>query len=365
MLLFNVIFLVLVLRLSFEKKIIETLLKKEWPLLLLGQHILFWLTFVIVNSYFYFSFVPFPNSIYLILIVMLCNGTMYYLGFNKLVPEFYITKNYSQYILYTILLFVVASLIRILIEPEITGAQRKWIDNGMLFVFIYVTNGISILVSSLLGIAKNKFVIEHNLSVLRKDKEETDLNLLKSKINPHFLLNTLNNIYAAADNIEEPQSKSILDLSLLLQYTIYETAYQRISISKELQMIEALTGLYQLKHGGHLKISMNFENMDWMDEIEIPPTALLTLYENALKHSAVGNDPDARIDIHIKFEKNMHFVVKNNISTLEASSLYEGYKGVGLKLMKQLMDIEIGTHNYTLTTEKKDNEFSAELILIL
>lgn len=364
--LINIIFLVLILRLSFEKKIIESVLKKDWPVLLLVQHILFWVIFAFVNVYFYSSFAGFPYSLYCILIALVCNGFIYYISFNKLVPEFYITKNYAQYILYTILIFVVFSLLRILIEPGMTTGPTVRIEQGLLFIFIYTSHGICILVSSLLGISKHKFMIENDLVLLERIKKEADMNLLKSKVNPHFLLNTLNNIYAIGDNINELQSQSVLNLSQLLQYTIYETDHKRISISKELQMITALTGLYQLKHGNVLDIQFDYTEEDWMDEVEIPPAVFLTLYENALKHSSIGNHPEAWIKVSIAIEEDkMHFAVRNSISGSGEINVHYEYKGIGLTLIRQLMNIEIGSGNYSLQTDKQEDIYQAVLILKL
>jgi hypothetical protein len=364
--LINIIFLVLILRLSFEKRIIESVLKKDWPVLLLVQHILFWVVFSFVNVYFYISFVGFPYSLYCSLIALVCNAFIYYISFNKLVPEFYITKNYAQYILYTILIFVVFSLMRILIEPGMTAGPPVRIEQGLLFIFIYTSHGICILVSGLLGISKHKFMIEHDLVLLESIKKEADMNLLKSKVNPHFLLNTLNNIYAIGDNINELQSQSVLNLSQLLQYTIYETDHKRISISKELQMIMALTGLYQLKHGNVLDIKFDYMEEDWMDEVEIPPAVFLTLYENALKHSAIGNKPEAWIKVNIAIEGDkLHFVVRNSISGSGEVNVHYEYKGIGLTLIRQLMNIEIGSGNYSLQTDAQGGVYQAVLILNL
>ncbi|XBK18962.1 histidine kinase [Pedobacter lusitanus] len=364
--LINIIFLVLILRLSFEKKIIESVLKKDWPLLLWVQHILFWIIFAFVNIYFYISFAGFPYNLYCIIIALISNAAVYYISFNKLVPEFYITRNYAQYILYTILIFVVFSLTRILVEPGLIAGPPAKIEQGLLFIFIYTSHGICILVSSLLGISKHKFMIENDLVVLERIKKEADMNLLKSKVNPHFLLNTLNNIYAIGDNINELQSQSVLNLSQLLQYTIYETDHKRISISKELQMIRALTGLYQLKHGHMLDISFGFTEEEWMDDVEIPPAVCLTLYENALKHSAIGNDPSAWIKVNIVIENDRWlFTVSNSISLSDEINVHYEYKGIGLSLIRQLMNIEIGADNYSLQTEATGEIYQAELILKL
>lgn len=364
--LFNIIFLVLILRLSFEKKIIEGVLKKDWPVLLLVQHILFWMIFSFVNVYFYSSFVDFPYSLYCIVIALISCASIYYISFDKLVPAFYITKNYAQYILYTILIFVVFSLTRILIEPGMIAGPNPKIEQGLLFIFIYTSHGICILVSSLLGISKHKFMIENDLVILERIKKEADMNLLKSKVNPHFLLNTLNNIYAIGDNINELQSQSVLNLSQLLQYTIYETDHRRISVAKEMQMIRALTGLYQLKHGNLLDIRFDFDEEDWMDEVEVPPAIFLTLYENALKHSAIGNDPVAWISVKLFLSADkLHFVLHNTIAVPGEINIHYEYKGIGLNLIRQLMNIEFGMDNYVLQTEAEGGVYQAEIILKL
>jgi len=360
-LLINIIFLVLILRLSFEKRIIESALKNDWPILLWVQHILFWIIFSFVNVYFYLVFFSFPFNLYGILLAVVSNVAIYYISYNKLVPEFYVTKNYAQYILYTILIFVVFSLTRILIEPGMIAKSSVKVEQGFLFIFIYASHGICILVSSLLGISKHKFIIENDLVTLEGIKKEVDMSLMKSKVNPHFLLNTLNNIYAVG-NINELQSQSILNLSQLLQYTIYETDHKRISVSKELQMIKSLTGLYQLKNGNLLDITFDFKDEDWMDEVEIPPTVYLTLFENALKHSAIGNANNSWIKASLLLEANtLTFTVRNSISKSGETNAYYEYKGMGVIIIKQLMNIEIGMDNYSLINSAENDSYWAEL----
>ena len=107
-------------------------------------------------------------------------------------------------------------------------------------------------------------------------------------------------------------------------------------------MITALTGLYQLKHGNVLDIRFDYTEEDWMDEVEIPPAVFLTLYENALKHSAIGNNSEAWIRVSITIEGDkLHFVVWNSISGSGEVNVHYEYKGIGLTLIRQLMILKL------------------------
>ncbi|SHG88149.1 Histidine kinase [Pedobacter caeni] len=355
--LINILVLLVILRLSFEKRIIESILRKQWQFLLTVQHVLFWLCFSFVTVYFYTYFVGFPNSLFRAGIALLINAAIYYLVFNYFVPAFYVTKKYALYIFYTMLVFVLVSLLRILTEPGIDGFS---------FIFIYTSQVVVILTASLLGISKHKFIIENDIKALEIVKKEADLNLIKSKINPHFLLNTLNNIYAAGNHTEDLQSQSVLNLSQLLQYTIYETAHQRISFATELQMIKSLTGLYQLKYDHQLDIQLDLPTSDWIEDVEIPPTVCFTLYENALKYAAIGHVPGAWIRVNANLDdKGLHFSLINSIAHPEQVRINDDYKGIGIATIRQLLNLEFGPEKYSLTTSIEKETHLATLIIQL
>jgi len=339
--LLNIVFLVVILRLSFEGKVTAILLNKRWPGLITMQQVLFWTAFIAVNIYLYLQLFGTAQGLYRLLFMLAINIPLYYLCYSKLVPEYYETKKYAEYIRYTAIVFVVSCLIRILVEPEISLPVSTAFKQEYFLLLVYLTQTAIIVVSSLSGISKYKLIVENEFAKLEILKQQADLDLVKSKINPHFLLNTLNNIYSRSYSHDKVSADLIMQLSLLLQYTTYEIGKKRITIDKEIQMITALTSLYQLKYNKKLAVVFDYEADELLSEIEIPPTIYFTLFENALKYSGIGNDELAFIHAAFKMNsKDITFSIRNNRSPVPQKSTGDNYKGIGTAVLKQMMDIE-------------------------
>lgn len=361
--LLNIVFLVVILRLSFENKVTAILLNKRWPGLITMQQVLFWVGFIAVNIYLYLQLFGTPQGIYRLIFMLVINFPLYYLCYSKLVPEYYETKKYAEYIRYTAIVFVISCLIRILIEPEIKIPSSAKFKQEYFLLLVYLTQMAIIVVSSLSGISKYKLIVENELAKLEILKQQADLDLVKSKINPHFLLNTLNNIYSRSYSHDKVSADLIMQLSLLLQYTTYEIGKKRITIEKEIQMITALTSLYQLKYNKKLAIVFDYAPDDLLSEIEIPPTIYFTLFENALKYSAIGSDEMAFIHATFKLdEEKISFSIRNHRAALAQKKTDENYKGIGTAVLKQMMDMEY-PGAYEFETKESPSEYYTRLTI--
>lgn len=360
-LLINLVFLILVLRLSFAKKVMDFLLNGRWPGVITMQHILFWMAFSGVCSYIYVSFFNLTEAALAMLFMLAINVPVYILCFKKLVPEFYQLARYGEYVRYTASLFVISCLIRILVEPELFGAF-KFTDGKYLFM-VYTMQAMIILVPSIQGISKYKLIAERKLAALTLRKKEADMELLKSKINPHFLFNTLNNIYSHSYATDGSSADLIKQLSLLMQYTTYEIEKKTIPIERELQMIAALGKLYQLKSNRKLNLAMNFEESELAGIVEIPPTIYLTLFENAVKYAALGRDEQAKVTSSLLFTPStVEFNIENSISEKKITDDASTYRGAGLKVLEMILDQEYG-EKYEMKTEQNDHYYVAKLTI--
>ncbi|WP_246008719.1 sensor histidine kinase [Chryseobacterium lactis] len=279
------------------------------------------------ENYFLDSF----ELIWSIILNVFFNIGIYYLVYYYLVPYFYLSNKYPEFILYALICFLVSSLFRILWEPAVF--EMNFTPKGFHVSFlynIYISQGIVILVASFLGITKDKFLIEQDVIDLGEEKEQLYLDLLKSKLNPHFLLNTLNNMYANSFTHSEKTSDSILQLSKLLQYIIYDSGKDKISLTQEFSSLKALAALYQLKYNDQLDIVFNIEDQDEFDIVEIPPSVFLTLFENALKHSAIGIEENSFIKLSCTIKNSdLFFEIVNSVAQNREYSAETNYKGLG------------------------------------
>lgn len=306
----------LVFRILLNGKVLKRLMEYHWGFLLKFQHALFFLLFFIITFFTENYFLDVPELIWSVLFVIIFNVGIYYLVYFYLVPRFYLSNKYPEFILYAFICFLVSSLFRILLEPAVFNMKfDETLSNTKFLYNVYTAQGIVILVASFLGITKDKFLIEQDFKELGEEKDQLYLDLLKSKLNPHFLLNTLNNIYSKSFNPSENTSESILQLSRLLQYVIYDTNKEKITLMQEFSSIKSLIGLYQLKYNNILDIDFEMKDEEILELIELPPSVCLTLFENALKHSAIGIETGSFIKVSYDFrDQEFLFDIRNSIA---------------------------------------------------
>ncbi|MDN5476914.1 MAG: histidine kinase [Chryseobacterium sp.] len=315
-LIINIVFILLVFRILFNAKVLKRLMEYHWGLLLKFQHIFFFFIFFIITFFTENYFLDVPELVWSVLSVIIFNVGIYSLVYFYLVPEFYLSNKYPEFILYALISFLFSSLFRILLEPAVFNMHfNETLSNAKFLYNVYTAQGIVILVASFLGITKDKFLIEQDFKDLGEEKDQLYLDLLKSKMNPHFLLNTLNNIYSKSFQPSENTSESILQLSKLLQYVIYDTSKEKISMAQEFSSIKSLAGLYQLKYNNVLNITFDIQDEETLELIDIPPSVCLTLFENALKHSAIGIEADSYIQISYTIQdQHLLFEIRNSVS---------------------------------------------------
>ena len=136
---------------------------------------------------------------------------------------------------------------------------------------------------------------------LRIEKQAAELNYLKSQTNPHFLFNTLNNIYSLARDKSDLAPESILRLSKMLRFMLYETGGEYIAIEQELKIITDYIALEKLRYDESLRINFNHDLEDMKQAI--PPLLLIPLVENAFKHGVSETRGQPFVDIHLSVSK--------------------------------------------------------------
>jgi sensor histidine kinase YesM len=191
---------------------------------------------------------------------------------------------------------------------------------------------------------------------LRIEKQEAELNYLKSQTNPHFLFNTLNNIYTLSRRKSDLTPESILRLSTILRFMLYETSGKFIFVEQELEIIQDYIALEKLRYDDSLRINFNYEIED--SSQAIPPLLLIPLVENAFKHgvSETRGLPFIDIDLSIHHQQ-LSFVVKN--STEESSEQNAVKENIGLTNLRR--QLELLYNDYHLSVKQEKSVFFAIL----
>ncbi len=191
---------------------------------------------------------------------------------------------------------------------------------------------------------------------LRIEKQEAELNYLKSQTNPHFLFNTLNNIYSLARDKSDLAPESILRLSKILRFMLYETGGSYIAIEQELKIMNDYISLEKLRYDDSLHINFNHDVEDMKQAL--PPLLLIPLVENAFKHGVSETRDQPFVDIHLSVsQRQLMFVVKN--STDEFPDEKAVKENIGLSNLRR--QLQLLYTDYSLSVQQGASVFTATL----
>jgi two-component system LytT family sensor kinase len=195
----------------------------------------------------------------------------------------------------------------------------------------------------------------------RLEKKQAELLFLKSQINPHFLFNTLNNIYSLSQYQPQLVSESVLRLSKILRYLLYEASNEFITIDNEIKIVTDYIDLEKLRYNETVSITI-VNDIDDFTEM-IPPLLLMPLVENAFKHGVSQSRGKRFVEVKcILQEKKLNFVVKNSVGS--AASDYEETKdNIGLSNLRRRL--ELLYKDFQLIIEQKESIFTAALTINL
>lgn len=257
-----------------------------------------------------------------------------------LVNTFLESKKYIHFAIGSIVLIAIYLLLRLnVINPILESFYPQ--NNRMSSVRLrYLMGFLSILVltfSTLVHLLENRFKKERNAQLLIQEHQAAELQFLKAQINPHFLFNTLNNIYSLS-TIQSPKTpQMVLQLSQLLRYVIYESQNKKVSLAEELEQIEKYIALFQLKN--EMPVNIQLEKEGNINGQNIEPMMLIPLVENALKHCDFDSNEKAfaKIKIHIEGDA-LHFYSLN--SKNDNNQQKDEVGGVGLKNIKKRLALK-------------------------
>ena len=190
---------------------------------------------------------------------------------------------------------------------------------------------------------------------LQIEKQEAELNYLKSQTNPHFLFNTLNNIYSLTLVKSDLAPESVMRLSKILRYMLYDASGAYISIEQELKVINDYIALEKLRYDESLRVNFSHNVEDLKQSI--PPLLLMPLVENAFKHGVSETRTNPFVDIHLSVQnRQLIFTIKNSSEHLPENQVKDN---IGLSNLRR--QLELLYKEYELSAGKDANTFKAVL----
>jgi LytS/YehU family sensor histidine kinase len=191
-------------------------------------------------------------------------------------------------------------------------------------------------------------------------QSQSELKLLQSQISPHFLFNTLNNLYGISLTRHEMIPPLLLKLSDLLRYSVYDAKELFVPLRDELAYINNYIDFEKLRIGDRLII--NTDITEEVDGLQIAPMILIIFVENAFKHSKNSTDQNIYIDIELKsWANSILFSIKNSYQENQEKG-FDKYSGFGLENVRKRLEL-LYPGKYDLKTEVKDDFYKVMLQL--
>jgi len=344
---------------------------KDYPAILLKTnvriltHIVFWV-FVLIYYTFFFGhqlghyLITFK---FVVLLLPISMSTTYFFNYF-LIPRYLLKNRILKFLLfsiYTVIIsFWITSIIFVpflaLVGPGMDMFDKSLIDLYFVIVGMYSVSILAILIK----LFKYWYIRQNEHIQLLKEKSEAELEMLKGQINPHFLFNTLNNIYSLSLKKSDLTPEAILKLSEMLDYLLYECKADRVSLKNEINLIQNYIYLQKIRFGDRLDIK--FENTTDND-LTIAPMILLPFIENSFKHGVGNQSKKVWIDINLnQTKKYLIFEVGNSKISQNQKQQSSGSGGIGLENVKKRLEL-LYPGSYSLEIEHLSDRYFVKLLI--
>ncbi|MCD8297689.1 MAG: sensor histidine kinase [Prevotella sp.] len=303
---------------------------------------------------------------------------LFYMNYLWLVPRYFINNRYRVFIcvnIITVIIFTIAmqGLMQVLFmreamldplrPPRIHNEDDIFSKIAMLFTITgkhVLPLFLTAVVAVLLRLAQRWQQAENGRKEMEIQKTEAELKNLRNQINPHFLLNTLNNIYALISFDHEKAQKAVLSLSALLRQMLYENK-KAISMREETEFLNNYVNLMRLRVGKNVRIEVKF-TLPQQKDVYIAPFIFISLVENAFKHG-VSNSQPSYISIDISTDGDKVICEIKNSNYPKSSSDQSGH-GIGLEQVAKRLEASYkDKYEWSRGVDEKNNMYISKIIL--
>lgn len=332
--------------------------KKRWIV-----HSIFWLGILL----FYVLFFGRSNSNYLQtlffvgLLMPVTIATTYIINYY-MVPQFLMKGKYASFLLYTFYLMITALFLEMMVALvtfiAVAGLNIRNMNAASFDVVFLLT---SLLMVVFLGVAIKMILhwrqSREDYQKLMREKIESELKFLKAQLNPHFLFNTLNNLYYLASQKSDRTPHAILQLSEILDYVLSSGKAVFVPLVEELKQVDNYISLELLRYEDRLKVTKHIDGD--LAQGRIAPMVLITIIENAFKHGVMPTAETSWIDIRFGIkEERINIMVRNSHNGKPSG------QGVGLVNLRNQLEL-IYKDNYELKINKSETAYEVILMLTI
>ena len=275
----------------------------------------------------------------------LCMMTVFYTNYLWLVPRYYIAHEERFYWIFNmIMILVLAVLMQLwmhLLHPLFPDDGRPHPEPSFLKQLLFVARNIFnlsvvLFIATSMEISSRWHQMEDERIEMEAARKEAELANLRTQINPHFLLNTLNNIYALTAFDTEKAQKAIMELSKMLRHMLYDNQQNMVNLKEEIQFIGNYVNLMKLRLPQNVEVRFH-SNYPEPCNIQVAPLIFISLVENAFKHG-VSPTEKSFIDINISAEKDLLTCEIKNSNYPKTQQDRSGH-GIGLQQVERRLNL--------------------------
>ena len=343
--------------------IINNKLEFNWLSKRLFLHVAFWLVYVIFFGSIYGKY---GNDFQWYLLESLCMMPFVmaatYTTIYAILP-YYLIKRKTIFSVFAVIFVLFFSTIGERIFLRKLNLLPITFDTIFTLSYVYLLLETNFIVATAVAIkiVKKWFAQQEEKHIMEKRNLETELNLLKAELHPHFLFNTMNNLYALSLEEASKTSDGIGKIANLLRSVLYECNDTEITLDKEIKLLENYIDLERMRYDKRLKLEFNVFGS--VEKTKIAPMVLLTFVENCFKHgsSVDSGNPFIKINLTVT-EKEIMFFAENSKPVLNNSVIKSSSGGIGLKNVKKRLEIIYGD-NYDLKIKNEKMSFVVYLTI--
>jgi len=332
--------------------------QKPWIL-----HVLFWiLVFAIM-----LMAGPNNNTTFLEIIRKLINLAFYiivvYINLGYLIPRFLSQKNFMTYCLLVLATVAVLTPIMVLLlyitTNEVEPREYLVMNQQWIFLVLFMVAG----GSTVIKIVSDWQRHQRDRKDLETQRMQSEIKFLKSQINPHFLFNTLNSLYALTLKKSDKAPEIVIKLSEMMRYMLYECNERRVPLQKEVNYIENYLALEKLRQSGQSDIQFKVEGQ--ITDQTIAPLLFVPFLENSFKHGLNHQINEGYMHVTMKvLDEKLLLRVLNSKPNHSSLPIQNQNGGIGLVNVRRRLSL-LYPNQYKLDIEDSNNEHIVELSLDL
>lgn len=339
---------------------------KKW--VIISLHVLFWTLFFLTPFLIKFSVAhnssfnaekDVGNIYTAVFLDNLLRALIFYVNAYFLIPRLAYARRFGQYLVALLVALCLLILWNQFIYHQLTPGLHFKSWSYALFelpTFIFI-----VMASSAFRLIADKIKEQQQAREKETENLKTELSFLRSQVSPHFMFNVLNNMVALARKKSDLLEPSLIQLSSLLRYMLYETDEDKVLVEKEIEYLKSYIELQAQRFGKNVDIDTSFATAT--DGFIIEPMLLIPFVENAFKHGT-GLVPQARIDIRLELgDSRLRFFVRNRYHET-GSWEKDKTSGIGLTNVKRRLNL-LYPNSHSLQITKEDGWFSVLLELNL